>query len=136
TDSNFRIVGRWIGEGGRSSRTRQDGAFLLVNHQRYRVPQPLFGLIEAIDDFSANPPSSDSRDLSAIARLQELLPQEPRDQLRIDSYFNSFRVQHATSFSLSLRTVDRSFDFDPILFGRSVSNGSVTDGALIDEAES
>jgi hypothetical protein len=64
------------------------------------------------------------------------LPQEPRDQLRIDSYFNSFRVQHATSFSLSLRTVDRSFDFDPILFGRSVSAGAATDGLLADEAES
>ncbi|UPK02824.1 SNF2-related protein [Bradyrhizobium sp. 170] len=136
TDPNFRIVGRWIGEGNRPYRTKRDGAFLLVNDQRYRIPEPLFSLIEAIDSFAAKPLGPEGRDLSAIARLQNLLPQEPRDQLRIDSYFNSFRVQHATAFSLSLRTVDRSFDFDPILFGRSVSAVAETDGALIDEAGS
>jgi hypothetical protein len=128
TDTNFGIIGRWIGEGNRPHRTRRDGAFLLVNDQRYRIPDPLFGLVEAIDAYSMTKVEPSNRDLSSIARLQELLPQEPRDQLRIDSYFNSFRVQHATSFSLSLRTVDRSFDFDPILFGRSVSNVATTEG--------
>lgn len=136
TDTDFRIIGRWIGEANRPSRARRDGAFLLVNDQRYRVPQPLFDLIEAIDDFGVGSRSPVERDLSAIARLQELLPEEARDQLRVDSYFSSFRVRHATSFSLSLRTVDRSFDFDPILFGRSISDRPATEGALIDEAES
>jgi hypothetical protein len=136
TDTTFGIIARWIGEGNRPNRTKRDGAFLLVNDQRYRIPDPLYGLIEAIDAYSLTALDSSNQDLSSIARLQELLPQEPRDQLRIDSYFNSFRVQHATSFSLSLRTVDRSFDFDPILFGRSVSNAAANDGLLADEAES
>jgi hypothetical protein len=81
----------------------------------------LFGLVSAIDAFASNDTSDNDVRMERLAHLQSLLPQEAQKQLSIDSYFSNFRVMHASAFSLSLRIEDRSFDFDPVLFGRRVS---------------
>src|SRR5262249_42425164 len=41
TDTNFRVVGRWVGMGNRVLRANREGAFLHVEAQTYRLPEPL-----------------------------------------------------------------------------------------------
>jgi SNF2 family DNA or RNA helicase len=120
TDHDFRISGRWVDEANRSLRVERDGAFLLVEGNEYRLPEPLFSLVSAIDDFASNETSNNDVRMERLADLQSLLPQEAQKQLSIDSYFSNFRVMHASACSLSLRIEGRSFDFDPVLFGRRV----------------
>jgi hypothetical protein len=55
TDPDFHIAGRWIGEANRPLRVQRRGAFLHIEEREYRLPEPLFGLVQAIDDF-AQPP--------------------------------------------------------------------------------
>ena len=120
TDPDFRISGRWIDEANRSLRAERKGAFLFVDRDAYRLPEPLFGLVSAIDAFSSEDTSDNDLRMGRLAHLQSLLPQEAQKQLSIDKYFSNFRVMHASAFSLSLRIEGRSFDFDPVLFGRRV----------------
>ena len=120
TDHDFGISGRWVDEANRSLRVEREGAFLFVEGSEYRLPEPLFGLVSAIDAFASDDTSNNDVRMERLAHLQSLLPQEAQKQLSIDSYFSNFRVMHASAFSLSLRIEGRSFDFDPVLFGRRV----------------
>jgi len=77
--------------------------------------------------------------MSCLARLQEMLPQDAQEQLSLDKYLLSFRVMHASAFSLSLKTQGHSFDFDPVLFGRRVVEQRRVEGESVGpicEAES
>lgn len=120
TDPDFVISYRWIDELNRSLRARRKGAFLLVEGDAYRLPEPLFSLVSEIDAISSDDTSDNDSRMKRLAHLQSLFPKEAPKQLSIDKYFSNFRVMHASAFSLSLRIEGRSFDFDPVLFGRRV----------------
>ncbi len=136
TDPNFRILARWIGVANRPLQSERQGAFLLVEGQKYRLPEPLFSLCEAIDTFAAAGTTDYDSRMARLAQLQSLIPKDAQDQLAVDSYFASFRIMHASAFSLSLKVVGRSFDFDPILFGRRVIERAKSENLPIGEAES
>jgi hypothetical protein len=134
TDPEFRVFARWVGEANRSLRGERDGAFLHVEGQKYRLPEPLYSLCEAIEAFAAaDTTDSDSR-MARLAHLQSLFPEDAQDQLSLDSYFSSFRILHASAFSLSLK-VGQDFDFDPVLFGRRIVERAKSETLPIDEAE-
>jgi hypothetical protein len=119
----------------RPLQAERQGAFLLVEGQKCRLPEPLFSLCEAIDTFAvAGPIDYDSR-MATLAQLQLLIPKDAQDQLAVDSYFGSFRIMHASAFSLSLKVAGRNFDFDPILFGRRVIERAKLESLPIGEAE-
>jgi hypothetical protein len=135
TDPNFQIIACWIGIGNRPFRAERDGAFIQIEGQTYRLPDPLFGLCESIDAFTNSEPKDDDSRMARLAEIQCLIPKDAQDQLAVDSYFASFRILHASAFSLSLK-IGRDFDFDPVLFGRRVVERGKSDGAPISEAES
>ncbi len=136
TDANFRILARWIGLANRPLQSERQGAFLLVEGQKYRLPEPLFSLCEAIDTFAMVETTDYDSRMARLAQLQSLIPKDAQNQLAVDSYFASFRIMHASAFSLSLKVVGRNFDFDPILFGRRVIERAKAENLPIGEAES
>lgn len=100
TDSNFHVAARWIGLANRPLRAERHGALLLVDGREYRLPERFFSLCEAIDTFSkAETTDYDSR-MARLAHLQSLIPKDAQDQLALDPYFASFRIMHASAFSL------------------------------------
>lgn len=121
TDPSFTIRYGWIETANRPVSVNRCGAMLRRGTQTYRVPNPLWSIIESIDTFEKADNSDDGRRFSALSRLQEYFPPEEQERLKVDGYLKRFRVLHATAFSLHLGTTeDRSFRFDPILFGRRV----------------
>ena len=118
TDDNFEVVGRWVNEANRTLRVNRKGAILSVEGAEYRLPEPLYGLVCALEAFSADDTSSHETRIERLAELQSLLPKEAQEQLSVDRYFSSFRVMHAAAFSLSLKIDRGSFDFNPVVFGR------------------
>jgi hypothetical protein len=96
-DPAFQISAQWIGEGNRRLQAKREGAFITLD-ARYRIPEPFFSLIDAIDKFSNTDASHYDERMAHIARLQSLIPQDAVDKLKVDGYFSSFRVFHATAF--------------------------------------
>ena len=138
TDPDFEISSRWVGEANRPLRVERKGAFLFVEGVAYRIPEPMFSLTSAIESFKSDARDDDAR-MGRLAHLQSILPKDAQDQLSIDKYFLSFRVMHASAFSLSLKAQGHSFDFDPILFGRRVIKQREAEGDTlgpVSEAES
>jgi HJR/Mrr/RecB family endonuclease/superfamily II DNA or RNA helicase len=135
TDVNFHISCRWIGLGNRVLNADREGAFLSLEGANYRVPEPLFSIIEAADAFAAADTSNDEIRMASLAQLQSLLPNATQGQLSIEKYLSSFRVLHASAFSLNLRVKGSTFDFDPILFGRRISERARSGDVPISDAE-
>jgi hypothetical protein len=135
TDPDFAVHARWIGEANRSLRVERQGAFLAVEGQTYRLPDPLFSLVNAIDDFAAADTADNDIRMSRLAQLQSSIPEAAR-QVSVDAYFSNFRVLHAAAFSLSLRTDVAGFDFDPVLFGRRVLDRPRGEEGSLSEADS
>jgi hypothetical protein len=98
----------------------------------------LFSIVEAIDAFRSADTHDDGTRFAALARLQDLLPEEESEWLRLDSYIRRFRIFHATAFSLHLETAGQSFKFEPVLFGRRIAEraGGGDEGDAVSEAES
>jgi hypothetical protein len=120
TDPSFTIRYGWIEAGNRPLNMKRCGAVLNKANQAYRLPNPLYSIVESIDAFRQTD-NSDGKRFAALARLQEQFPSEEQERLRVDVYLKRFRVLHATAFSLHLETTEeKSFRFDPILFGRRV----------------
>ncbi|WFU42742.1 hypothetical protein QA640_09905 [Bradyrhizobium sp. CB82] len=92
TDADFSISYRWIDEANRSLRAERRGALVSVGGENYRLPQPLFSMIEAVDGFSAADIRDDGARMERLARLQALFPQETVEQLSINisPIFGSF----------------------------------------------
>lgn len=138
TDHDFGVMGHWIDEANRPLRVDRKGALLFIQGGEYRLPEPLFSLLCAIEAFASEDTSNPDLRMGRLAHLQSLLPKETQEQLSVDKYFLSFRVMHASAFSLSLRIDRGSFDFDPILFGRRVidrRSEDKNDAGIVSEAE-
>jgi hypothetical protein len=136
TDTDFRLSGYWVDELNRPIRSERNGALVRIDDLPYRIPEPLFSLIEAIDAFQKADTSDDNVRMSALAILQSIISTEGQDQVSLDAYLSKFRVVNASAFSLSLRVDRNSFDFDPILFGHRTVERSQAEGCPISEAES
>ena len=62
TQPDFRITGHWIGTANRPLRVERRGAFVDIEGQEYRLPEPLFSLLESLQAFAAaNTADSDVR---------------------------------------------------------------------------
>jgi len=118
TDPSFTIRYGWIEAGNRPVNMNRCGAVLNKANRAYRIPNPLYSIVESIDLFRKTDNSDDGKRFAALARLQEQFPSEEQERLRVDGYLKRFRVLHTTAFSLHLETTEeKNFRFDPILFG-------------------
>lgn len=118
--SEFKFTATWLNSGIQIPKQRT-GAFLLFGNTHYRIPNPLFSIIEQIDEFNTSSFEGDGARFSALARIQETLGENGVTPLQLDKYLGGIRVAHAVSFSLSVpEAVDneKNLSFSPILFKR------------------
>lgn len=125
-DFRFRIS--WLQPNGQPMPgLRRMGAALTAGKQTYRIPEPLYGIIEAITEFDRAVPGDMDGRFRAWARMSDLLPDESRRSIKVDGYLNSTRIAHAASFSLALHSGADGFTFDPVLFGPELT-GRIAEG--------
>jgi hypothetical protein len=136
TDPDFTVSSHWVGEANRTLRANRNGALLTIQDEIYRIPDPIFSLVDAIDSLSADDVVDSDVRMARLARLQALIPKSAQDQISVDAYFSSFQILHASAFSLSLRVDQRSFAFEPVLFGRRIVEKAREDDMPVSEAES
>ncbi|NLG69696.1 MAG: hypothetical protein GX496_09095, partial [Firmicutes bacterium] len=99
-DCDFRIGYRWVDGRGRVVYPKpRVGALLPVGTRQYRLPDPVFSLVELIDCFQAAPPSNPQEQFLLVGRIRELLP----DEARLDDYLGTLHVVRATAFTLDAR---------------------------------
>ncbi|MEO5375742.1 MAG: hypothetical protein H7840_15995 [Alphaproteobacteria bacterium] len=138
--AGFTVMHRWLETSTATALgIREQGSIIWHRGIPARVPEPLFGIHTAIVRFNENDAADDEMRFRHLADLKEMIPDgpKPRHGLNIDPYVRNTKIAVASAFSLSLRTSKDGFDFDPVLFGRKISEAWVdSDGsAVIGEAE-
>lgn len=121
----FRFKATWLQTNGQPvPGVRKEGASLKVGTKIFRIPEPLYGIVEAADAFNAAPPDDMDGRFRAWARMRDLLPEESGKSIQVDGYLGSTRVAHVASFSLALHSGADGFTFDPILFGPDLTTAA------------
>ena len=137
TEPGFRVSATWRDQSGRHEPTTRVGAILTLGSAKYRIPEPLFSIVEEVQRFqNLKTPSFEER-CAALARLQESLPSQASEQLLTRGAVRKIRVVHAAKFSLSLRQENGEVNFDPVLFGPALANRKAqTEEQFVDESQS
>ncbi|WP_354407411.1 DEAD/DEAH box helicase [Marinobacterium sp. MBR-111] len=127
------IKARWYSS-GRQVQVEKVGAILEVGPAHYRIPEPLFSSLDAIDQFNtADSKSVDDR-LEALAGMSALFHGEARDIVHLEKTLKDLRISHATAFGLDLKPVSGGIDFDPLLFGQEVMEEAEATGEQISDS--
>jgi hypothetical protein len=127
----FRFKATWLQTNGQPvPGLKRMGSALKVGTRHFRIPEPLYGIVESCETFNAAASRSDIDERFRIwARMSKLFPDETNRSVRLGNYLSSTRVAHAASFSLALHSGPQGFTFEPILFGpdlaRTDENGSL-----------
>lgn len=126
----FRVIAEWVRPGGFQARAAQEGALLTYEGQVYRIPLSFYDLIEAAAPLGGAMPEHNR--IPAYSAFGGMLREQLGADLEIDDYLEQVTVYHAAAFSLSLTVSDDRFQFDPVLFERSVQQ-DYESGEVIDE---
>lgn len=118
---NTNIRAKWFSS-GRQVQIQRIGSILEVGDSQYRVPDPIFSALDAIDAFNeSDAPTVDER-MENLAGLNQLLQSEPSKSIDLENTLKDLRISHATAFSLDLVPSATGIDFDPLLFGQEVKD--------------
>ncbi|WP_126174376.1 DEAD/DEAH box helicase [Altericroceibacterium xinjiangense] len=130
-EGTIRVDARWVRRGGVPVRADITGARLREGGKVGRIPEPLFSAWQAAQGVSRADTPDERR--AAFAALREELGDTVPDGIGVDGFLEKVRIAYAANFSLDAKTAGGRFDFDPVLFARSVTESA--DGDLLDEAE-
>lgn len=129
----FRFRASWVQPNGQPVLgSETNGSSLRYGAKTYRVPEPFFSLISAVDEFNSLSIQDITGRLRAWAKLQESLPPTSVESITTSGYVGSTRIARAASFSLSLKSGASGFTFDPVLFGARLPHAQL-EGALPEE---
>ncbi|WP_372741310.1 DEAD/DEAH box helicase [Neptunomonas sp.] len=118
-EPDTKIRAKWFAT-GRPVQDQRIGAIVEVGEAQYRVPEPIYSALNAIDAFNEfNEPSVDER-MENLAGLSQLLRIESAGSVDLENTLKDLRISHATAFSLDLIPSASGIDFNPFLFGQEV----------------
>jgi len=100
-DRDFRFDYRWMHQGRPVVGAQRLGSGLSVGKHSFRVTEPQFSLLEAMDRFNLTPPPTVEARLLAWGRMQALLGDDTA-QVRADDYLKRMRVYPAGRFTLRI----------------------------------
>lgn len=131
SEGTIKVNTRWVRRGGSPVRADIVGARVREGGRVSRMPEPIFSVFNAA--LAVNAADDPDSRRAAFAYLREQLGDEIGAGIEADGFLERIRIAYASNFSLNAKTDHGRFDFDPILFSRSV--GEAPDGDLIDEAD-
>ncbi|WP_256960045.1 DEAD/DEAH box helicase [Sphingobium sp. Z007] len=128
----FRISTHWTRTGGVPVRAVLANGYLRQDGRLWRVPEPLFSALAAVDMVNAAPDEAGRQE--ALAALKQAIGDEGAAQIAPDGVISRLRLAYASGLSLALHTSAGGFDFDPVLFARD-RLAAAEEGAVLDEAD-
>ncbi|MBF0177257.1 MAG: restriction endonuclease [Magnetococcales bacterium] len=140
TDAAFRIDCVWMDRGRELHGCQRQGSILAEGTSQWRIPQPLFDVVEAVEPFRRGETQDDPIRFAQLARIKDVLQNALADaaagkKIGMDRHFRSIRMAHASAFSLRLQDGKDGITFDPILFTRRLRESSEDGDGEIAEAE-
>lgn len=128
---DIQVQTRWVQHGGVPARADQTGCRLRQTGKIGRLVEPLYSTLRSVKKIEEAKGPDAKR--AAFAELKDALGSIVNDRISPDGYMQAVRVAYAANFSLDVKTSGGYFDFDPVLFSKSVNENP--EGDLIDEKD-
>lgn len=126
----------WHNSSGLRVRGQEAKTIFFDGVNEYRIPNPLYGLLCAADQFDAwNGNSLDER-LVLISSLKSALELCSGEKLSADDGLGTMRFSHASAVSLDVKISGDGVDFDPMIFSQEIVDQSSDSGEVIAESQS
>ena len=132
-DNSYELHSEFIDAGEPIYIDRSIGAIFMVGRLQYRVPEPLFGLINEVRSFSG---SKDNK-IEAQARIAELLGEKNSAASNVlsENHLANIRIRHVSAISASVSGSLDDPQITPVLFARYVVQAAEEGGELLDETQ-
>ena len=130
-DGTISVAKKWLRRGGMPVRVKVTGARIREPNGTARLAEPIYSTNLLVDRLAAADDADERR--ARFAELREKLGDLDSEAVKPDGFISKVRIAYAANFSLDLRTQGGLFDFDPVLFSKSVSENE--DGDLVDAKE-
>jgi hypothetical protein len=127
-EGSIAVSKKWVKRGGVPVRAKVVGGRIREPNGTSRLPEPLFSTNLLVDNLGEATDDDERR--ARFAVLRERLGDMDDQAVQPDGFIAQVRIAYAANFSLDLRTHGGLFDFDPVLFARSMRENE--DGDLID----
>jgi hypothetical protein len=131
-DGSYTINSELIDAGQPVLVDERKGAVIEIGNFSYRVPNPLYDIIEAARGF---PEDRDGK-ISALARINQLATGESVKPATIaaEKEITNIRIRHAAGFSANVRGTLDDPSLSPVFFARHAVEAAMGSGDLLDEA--
>lgn len=135
--AEFRFKTRWIAHTGLPLQAPfgRNGSIASVSNRSYRIPDPVFSVLEMIDAFNAQPPTDQDEKLLAWGRIRGLLGDAP-GELANDYYLRDTRIFSGQRFTLHLEPNGiGDVSIEPVLVAKSehVADFALSESGLEEE---
>jgi len=126
----------WHSSSGLRVRGQEVKTIFFDGINEYRIPNPLYSLLCAADQFDAwNGNSLDER-LALISSLKSSLELCSGEKLSADDGLGTMHFSHASAVSLDVKISGDGVDFDPMIFSQAIVDQSSESGEVIAESQS
>ena len=96
------------------------GAIATYGTQKFRISNPLHGVLRRVEKFNADPPTTKDARLAAWGQIRAELLGQVGAPIKVGPYLKSINVLSAGAISIRARITGDGFQFDPILCGKSL----------------
>jgi len=126
----------WHNSSGVRVRGQEAKTIFFDGVNEYRIPNPLYSLLCAADQFDGWDGNSLDDRLVLISNLKSALELCSGEKLSADDGLGTMRFSHASAVSLDVKVSGSGIDFDPIMFSREIVDQSSDNGEVLAESQS
>ena len=133
TDDTYDLRSEFLDSGKPVYIDRRSGAFIFVGRLVYRIPDPLFTIIEEV---SAFPVDRDGK-IESQARISEILGDSKLGAAKLnpEEQVANIRIRHAAGFSAAITGSLDDPELTPILFSKQSVESISETGEILDETQ-
>ncbi len=133
----FRFKTRWIAHTGLPLQApfERNGSIATVSNRSFRIPDPVFSVLEMVDAFNAQPPAEQDEKLLAWGHIRALLGDAP-GELANDYYLRDTRIFAGQRFTLHLEPKGiGDVSIEPVLVAKAehIADGVPSESGLEEE---
>ncbi len=126
----------WHNSSGQRVRGQEAKTIFFDGVSEYRIPNPLYSLICAAEQFDGWSAGALDDRLILISNLKSALELCVGEKISADDGLGTMRFSHASAVSLDVKMSSSGVDFDPVVFSKEVINQNSANGEVVQESQS
>lgn len=136
TSGETKIRISWHAKSGNKVPGEENGSIFFDGKDYFRIPDPIFSLIQAAEAFNESDSTSLDSRLNCISNLKLALEECSGEQVSSEKVIGELKFHHASALSLDIKPSKNGIDFDPVIFSKELIGISEENGEQVKQEDS